>query len=61
MKKINFLFLGLAIATTLSLASIGIAIAEESILGIILAIVATVLITGFSFMLKKRMREANKL
>lgn len=61
MKKINVLFLGLAIVTVISLMSIGVAIAERSILGIVFAMTATILIMGFGFMLKKRMREANKL
>lgn len=61
MKNINFLFLGLAIATVISLMLIGIAIAERSILGIISSILASIVIMGFGFMMKKRMREANKL
>ncbi|WP_458414034.1 DUF5325 family protein [Schinkia sp. CFF1] len=61
MKKINFLFLGLAIATVIALMSIGVAIAERSILGVILSIIASILIMGVGFSLKKKMREANKL
>ncbi|MEC1721035.1 DUF5325 family protein [Schinkia azotoformans] len=58
MKNINFLFLGLAIATVIALMLIGVAIAERSLLGIILSITATVLITGLGFSLKKKMRKA---
>ncbi|HHW38239.1 MAG TPA: YlaF family protein [Bacillales bacterium] len=58
MKNINFLFLGLAIATVIAMMLIGVAIAERSILGIILSITATVLITGLGFSLKKKMRKA---
>ncbi|KEF36017.1 hypothetical protein M670_04816 [Schinkia azotoformans MEV2011] len=58
MKNINFLSLGLAIATVIALMLIGVAIAERSLLGIILSITATVLITGLGFSLKKKMRKA---
>ncbi|EKN68493.1 DUF5325 family protein [Schinkia azotoformans] len=58
MKNINFLFLGLAIATVIALMLIGVAIADRSLLGIILSITATVLITGLGFSLKKKMRKA---
>lgn len=61
MKKMNILFLGLAILTVICLMSIGISIAEKSIQGIILATTATILITGFGFMMKKKMRAAGKL
>jgi len=61
MKNINFLFLGLAIATVISLMLIGVAVAERSILGIISSILASILLMGFGFMMKKRMRAANKL
>ena len=58
MKNINFLFLGLAVATVIAMMLIGVAIAERSVLGIILSIVASVLLTGLSFSLKKKMRKA---
>ncbi len=57
-KNINFLFLGLAIATVITMMLIGVAIAERSVLGIILSITATVLITGLGFSLKKKIRKA---
>lgn len=58
MKNINFLFLGLAIATVIALMLIGVAIAERSILGIILSILGSVLLTGLGFSLKKKIRKA---
>lgn len=58
MKNINFLFLGLAVATVIAMMLIGVAIAERSVIGIILSIVASVLLTGLGFSLKKKMRKA---
>lgn len=58
MKNINFLFLGLAIATVIALMLIGVAIAERSLLGIIFSITASVLTTGLGFSLKKKIRKA---
>ncbi len=58
MKNINFLFLGLAVATVIAMMLIGVAIAERSLLGIILSILATVLLTGLGFSLKKKIRKA---
>lgn len=61
MKNINFLFLGLAIIGVIALGSIGVAIAEGSFFGIIISCLASITIIGFGFMLKKKMRQANKL
>lgn len=58
MKNINFLFLGLAVATVIALMLIGVAIAERSILGITLSILGSVLLTGLGFSLKKKIRKA---
>jgi len=61
MKNINFLFLGLAIIGVIALGSIGVAIAEGSVLGIIITCLASISIIGFGFMLKRKMRKANKI
>lgn len=61
MKNINFLFLSLAILTVIFIMLIGIAVAERSVVGIILSIIATILVMGFSFKMKKKMRESGKL
>ncbi|MBP1930173.1 DUF5325 family protein [Ammoniphilus resinae] len=47
----------LAILTALFLCGIGIAIAEASMLGIILCIIGTILVPGIGFSLKKRFKE----
>lgn len=61
MKNINFLFLSLAILTVIFIMLIGITVAERSVVGIILSIIATILVMGFSFKMKKKMRESGKL
>lgn len=61
MKQIKWPFLLLAIAAVLSMMGIGIAISYRSILGISLAIVAVILVMGFGFMTKKKMRESGEL
>lgn len=61
MKAANFIFLGFAVAAAISIMLIGVAIAEESILGILLSIAAFTAIMGFGFVTKKKFREQGKL
>lgn len=55
--KISLLF---ALAAVLCFVLTGIFIAEKSILGVLLSLVAAVLVIGFGFMLKKRARVRQK-
>lgn len=57
MKKENFLFLLLAIITVICIMSIGVAVAEKSMLIFLLAIVGIILAMGLGFTLKKKVRE----
>lgn len=57
MKNIQFSFLGLAVAAVICLMLIGIFIAEQSIIGIIIAIIALIAIMGLGFSRKKKLRE----
>ncbi|MBS4189070.1 YlaF family protein [Bacillus sp. FJAT-49705] len=57
MKQIKWPLLAFAIAAALCIMGIGIAIAEESIIGILGSIIALVLVMGFGFKTKKKMRE----
>ena len=59
--NIKWNFLILAILAAMSIGSIGVFIAEKSIIGIIAAIVILCAIMGFGFSQKKKMREAGKL
>ncbi|USK87263.1 YlaF family protein [Peribacillus asahii] len=61
MMKIKWPFLILAILATICIGSIGISIAEKSILGIVVAIIILCGIMGFGFTQKKKWREAGKL
>ncbi|MGE7602264.1 YlaF family protein [Peribacillus sp. NPDC097675] len=59
--NIKWNFLILAILATICIGSIGIFIAEKSILGILAAIVVLCGIMGYGFSQKKKLREAGKL
>ncbi|GGJ74960.1 hypothetical protein GGR02_002706 [Anoxybacillus voinovskiensis] len=61
MKSIQPVFLLFAILAASSIMAIGIFIAEQITIGIILSIVAFVLIMGIGFITKKRMREKGML
>lgn len=61
MKNLNFTMLFFAVATALCIMSIGIAIAEKSMLGIILSLISVIIVTGLGFMTKKKMREKGRL
>jgi hypothetical protein len=61
MKNIQFTFLGFAVAAAISLMLIGVFIAENSLVGVISAIIALIVIMGLGFSTKKKMRENGKL
>lgn len=61
MQKLNLPMLLFAFATTISIMLIGIAIAERSLLGIILSIFAVIIVAGLGFTTKKRMREKSRV
>ncbi|GAE33801.1 DUF5325 family protein [Halalkalibacter akibai] len=61
MKKENVLFLLLAIISVICIMSIGVAIAERSLLIAILAIAGVVIATGLGFTLRKKVRESNEV
>ncbi|KAA9026017.1 YlaF family protein [Niallia endozanthoxylica] len=57
MKKIKWISLLFAFLATACMAGIGIAIAERSVVGIAGSIIMLILVMGFGFMQKKKMRE----
>ncbi|MDW7613179.1 YlaF family protein [Peribacillus simplex] len=59
--NIKWNFLILAVLAACSIGSIGIFIAEKSLLGILAAIVILCGVMGFGFTQKKKLREAGKL
>jgi FtsH-binding integral membrane protein len=61
MKKENVLFLLLAVITVICIMSIGVAVAEKSILIAILAVAGIFIATGLGFTLRKKIRESNEL
>jgi FtsH-binding integral membrane protein len=61
MKQIKWNLLAFAILAAACIAGIGMAIAEKSILGAIGCIIAVILVMGFGFKTKKRMRENGQL
>lgn len=61
LKDIKWPLLALAIIGTLCMMGIGIAVAEESIIGILAAIIALIVVMGIGFKTKKKMRENGTL
>ncbi|MFC0558755.1 DUF5325 family protein [Halalkalibacter alkalisediminis] len=61
MKKENVLFLLIAIISVICIMSIGVAIAERSILIAVLSIAGVVIATGLGFTLRKKLRETSEL
>ncbi|KAF0820200.1 MULTISPECIES: YlaF family protein [unclassified Cytobacillus] len=57
MKKIKWPLLAFALGAAICMMGIGVAIGERSIIGIIIAIIALILVMGFGFKTKKKMRE----
>ncbi|MEH7108012.1 YlaF family protein [Bacillus sp. JJ1764] len=61
MKQIKWVLLIYAVMAAAAIMGIGVAIAEESILGIIGCILALISIMGLGFTTKKKMRERGEL
>ncbi|NWQ41425.1 YlaF family protein [Bacillus sp. EB106-08-02-XG196] len=61
MKQIKWIFVLYAILATVSIMGIGVAIGEESILGIIGSIITLVLVMGFGFKTKAKFRANGEL
>lgn len=61
MKQIKWIFVLYAILATVSIMGIGVAIGEESILGVLFSILALILVMGFGFKTKAKLRASGKL
>ncbi|MCM3690024.1 YlaF family protein [Neobacillus niacini] len=61
MKQIKWIFVLYAILATVSIMGIGVAIGEESILGIIGSIIVLVLVMGLGFITKAKFRANGDL
>lgn len=61
MKPIQPVFLLFAILAASSIMAIGIFIAEQSTIGVVISIVVFVIVMGIGFATKKRMREKGTL
>ncbi|MDT8859175.1 YlaF family protein [Alkalihalobacillus sp. MEB130] len=61
MKKENILFLLLSAITVICIMSIGVAVAERSILIAVLAIAGVFIATGLGFTLRKKVRESSEM
>lgn len=61
MKEIKWLFLFYAVGTTVSLAGVGIAFAERSMVGVVTCMFLAITLIGVGFMTKKKMRKKNLL
>jgi hypothetical protein len=61
MKKENVLFLLIAIISVICIMSIGVAIAERSLLIAVLSIAGVIIATGLGFTLRKKVRESNEV
>ena len=61
MKSVQFIFLGYAIAGTISMMLIGISIAERSLLGIGLSLISLLIIMGFGFKSKRKLKQTGRV
>lgn len=61
MSKVKWPMLIYAVLAAVSIMGIGVAIAEKSLLGVIACIAACIVIMGFGFSTKKKMRENGEL
>ena len=61
MKQIKWIFVVYATLAAVSIMGIGVAIGEESILGVIGSIIALVLVMGFGFKTKAKYRTNGQL
>ncbi|MDM5226380.1 YlaF family protein [Cytobacillus sp. NJ13] len=57
MNKIKWPLLAFAIGAALCMMGIGVAVAERSIIGMIIAIITLIFVMGYGFKTKKKMRE----
>lgn len=57
MKDIQWVFIPYAVAAVLAMCGIGVAVAVKSVLGGIVSIIALILIMGYGFKMKKKIRE----
>jgi hypothetical protein len=60
-KKIKWIFVVYAILAAISIMGIGVAIGEESILGVIGSVIAVILVMGFGFKTKAKMRANGEI
>jgi hypothetical protein len=61
MKKIKWPLLAFALGAAICMMGIGVAVAERSIIGVILAIISLIFVMGYGFKTKKKMREEGLL
>ncbi len=61
LKNIKWIFVLYALATTICIMGIGVAIGARSVFGAIISILLVILVMGYGFKTKKKMREAGKL
>ena len=61
MKDIKWIFVIFSISAVLAMSGIGVSIGRSSILGAIISIIALILIMGYGFKTKKKMREQGTL
>jgi hypothetical protein len=61
MKQIKWIFVLYAVLAAVSIMGIGVAIGEKSILGVIGSIIALIIIMGFGFKTKAKLRASGEL
>lgn len=61
MKNIKWIFVLYSIGAVLSMCAIGVSVGVNSIIGAVVAMVALILIMGYGFKTKKKMREQGVL
>ncbi|MGE8206755.1 YlaF family protein [Heyndrickxia sp. NPDC080065] len=61
MKEIKWIFVIFAVVATASMVGIGVSIGERSIIGILFCIMALILIMGYGFKTKAKMRREGRL
>lgn len=61
MKDIKLVFVLYSLAAVLAMCFIGVSIGRSSLLGIFISLIALILIMGYGFKTKKKMREAGTL
>ncbi|GIN83852.1 hypothetical protein J6TS2_02380 [Heyndrickxia sporothermodurans] len=61
MKEIKWIFVLFATIAAASMVGIGVSIGEKSILGILICIITLIVVMGFGFKTKAKMREEGRL